>query len=68
MDAQAKNGGTARGCNFRWHMQNFFGSGPQKQFLRNQPIESKMIFFLKNFSQQLKKFFSFRLIDINLEK
>ena len=23
---------------FRWHIQNFFGSGPQKHFLRNQPI------------------------------
>ena len=23
---------------FRWHIQNFFGSGPQKHFLRNQPM------------------------------
>ena len=31
---------------FRWHIQNFFGSGPQKHFLRNQPlIKSFSIYF-----------------------
>ena len=35
---------------FRWHIQNFFGFGPQKQFVRNQPLQIMEIFKIFQFN------------------